>query len=1144
METENSTNNLNIVINKPMEDILEINKAIRLLNSKFKLSSTLERRLTKLNNTLIARYRRQPFINLNKKIFLSFLKRVKAKIRVKVKEENKKKKVEAKIKARKEKKKLTDKKKEYTKIFSRLIRSKKFNEIFKLAIKNELKLTKRQTTKLFNLLKNGKKVITLEYSDRTEYKPVNDITKNLVFSLLEDGFILGEGQYLTSSDTQFSLNIEDLVSISIKDIEKPERVITNKDGKFFPYLNTTRLDLSKYQIFNQEQAYNKELLNRREHCLIHSLLLCGVDNAVANEVKMTFITGCNFRKKDLKIVANIIGRNIILHEMDRNENAKRNRKGVIKADEPKHEDIELCIYENHYFIYEKSIYSKFFINNYDELIEEEPVIDPYRIVKILNNKKKNKKYYVRADDRKIDSLSLIHKLLKQGKFGVLDMTKFEETSSHISLKNNIYLDNIENEQKEVEINGKKKNKNPPLIFYADCESFVYNPQHSLYLLGVVGDKCDKVSIFNVCDKYNEPGQQVVYDFMNRITNNGENNAIVYFHNLKYDYHLLEKFLNIRDKCVKDKQLYSVKAVYKGKKVELRDSYKLIPFGLSKFQKEFNLDKKYGKKEAISYKYYTEDNNNEIVKVSEYKKLLSFKEQEIFDKNMKIEPSYNKKTKTFNPLSYYKEYLKLDCLVLKKGIQKFNELIKGITEGKMSVYDSLTISSLTDKYMKIEGAYDGVYEVKANLREFIGKAVYGGRVCVNKKYKKKVIEGKIADYDGVSLYPSAIYRLCMEKGLMVGMAKRFTLDMDWKKCDYSILKVKINKVNKIQQMPFIAHKQEGSIKYSNEAPDEPIIIDSLTLEDYIKFHKIDFTIMDGVYWDEGFNNTMGKVINRLFNARLKYKKTNKALANTIKLMLNSSYGKTIMKKSITETKIVASNKTKKFNKKANEWETVEGTGFDSYVYNNFNTIKGWRKLNDYNMELEKIKADNTFNRAHIGCAILSMSKRIMNEVFDVANDNKLPIYYTDTDSLHCNFDDVPVLEARYEEKYNKKLNGKNLGQFHTDFDLEGAVGEIYATKSIFLGKKSYLDCLESKDVNGEIITGHHIRLKGITKEGLEHASKGYENSYEGLYEDLAKGNGIKFILNPFNKEENKQKVLFDFKKGIVSTKTEFTRMVKF
>jgi hypothetical protein len=578
---------------------------------------------------------------------------------------------------------------------------------------------------------------------------------------------------------------------------------------------------------------------------------------------------------------------------------------------------------------------------------------------------------------------------------------------------------------------------------------------------------------------------------------------------------------------------------------------LLPFALSKFQSNFGLPKEYGKKEAIAYEYYKQNNDGKRIDVMDYNKLLPVDEQLIFLKNIPNEPSFDKKTNTFNPMDYYKEYLRLDCLVLKKGIEKFETLIKEITEGKMSVYDSLTISSLTDKYMGVEGVYDGVFEAQGNLRAYIAKAVYGGRVCVNKKYSKKIIRGKISDYDGVSLYPSAINRLCRELGLPKGMAKRL-LQQDfknWESKTYSILTVKITKVNKNHQMPFIAHKGDGKINYANTAPKEPIIIDSITLQDYIKFHKIEYEIIDGVFWDEGGNKKMGEVIQRLFKARLQHKKTNKALANTIKLMLNSSYGKTIMKKTTTK-KIIVSASKKSYDEKTKKWVNHKNTKFESYVYNNFNTIRKYRKLNENNYEVEKICSDNSYNRGHIGCAILSMSKRIMNEVFDVANDFGLPIYYTDTDSLHCNFEDIPSLENEYERRYNKVLTGNQLEQFHTDFDLKGAVSEIYATKSIFLGKKSYIDYLESTNGKGETIHGHHIRLKGITEAGLEHTAKEYvregssQTGYFEMYEDLANGTEKDIILNPYNPDTNKNKVLFEFKAGRVSTRKEFKRKVKF
>ena len=176
------------------------------------------------------------------------------------------------------------------------------------------------------------------------------------------------------------------------------------------------------------------------------------------------------------------------------------------------------------------------------------------------------------------------------------------------------------------------------------------------------------------------------------------------------------------------------------------------------------------------------------------------------------------------------------------------------------------------------------------------------------------------------------------------------------------------------MPFIAYKneKEGSINYLNTPPPEPVVIDSTTLKDYIKFHEIEYEISEGVYWNEGGNKKMGEVIKTLFEARLKYKKTNTALANTIKLMLNSSYGKTIMKTTKTETKIVkTTNKSYDLNTK--KWVVNQKTDFERYIFNNFNTIKYYRKLNDNSYEVERTKSDNSFNRGHIGCAILSTSK---------------------------------------------------------------------------------------------------------------------------------------------------------------------------
>ena len=81
-------------------------------------------------------------------------------------------------------------------------------------------------------------------------------------------------------------------------------------------------------------------------------------------------------------------------------------------------------------------------------------------------------------------------------------------------------------------------------------------------------------------------------------------------------------------------------------------------------------------------------------------------------------------------------------------------------------------------------------------------------------------------------------------------------------------------------------------------------------------------------------------------------------------------------------------------------------------------------------------------------------------------------------------------------------------------MDGACGEIVATKSIFLRKKSYFDLLQSTGKDGKTITGAHVRMKGITKEGLEFA-KERAGSFLKLYTKLAEGKEIEIELNPVN-----------------------------
>jgi len=991
---------------------------------------------------------------------------------------------------------------------NKALTSNNINKVLSIVANKKYRLSDTQFDKLINATgptQEKMNYLKIAFNNKKErWIPINDKTTKFIKRITHDIFDYDE-MGIPGSDTLNFVSVSDITGLSL---ESMNRKTKQKDGAYFNYNNISSENLTRYQIYKEDDDINYE------NCLIHTFKLYEINNDLINKIKLEFIKATSIKKNDLHLVGKIINKCINVYEYDNNNNLHN-----VKYNKENNDVINICLYKNHYFIYEKTKYSHYCIDNYNEVKDKDNFYNMY---------KKNR---YSTTEKKLTSLNLIKKLFENNLFQKLNRVNHPEYNP--DKEENIFLDNIDDEQRLIKDMEKPKEhlKN---IWFGDLETFVNGDKHELFLYGCCNYQ-DKVYINNVNDfkdneKYKKE-QLMIYSLLKNITDDGKQDAIIYFHNLKYDYTILEQYLYIQDKCEKDNQIYNIKARYKNKIVEFRDSFKLLSFPLSKFQKEFKLPEELNKKEAINYNYYDKTKTNDEYKmtnIKEYENGLPYNQVKIFNDNIK---PFLTSDITFNALEYYKYYLKYDCLVLKAGIQSFNKLILEITDNNLSVFDCLTISSLTDKFMLLYGAYKNVYEVKGNLRDYIGRAVFGGRVLVNPKYEKKVLENvKISDFDGVSLYPSAIKRLCEELGgLPTGKATRYLKDefKNWKNKKYSILTIRVLKVNKIQQMPMIASKGKMSTEYTNEVPTDNLIIDSITLTDYITFHKIDYEIIDGIYWNEETNNKMGEVINKLFQQRLKAKKEgNDALQMVLKLMLNSAYGKTLLKKSDNEIKI------------------KNASCINEYIFNNFNTINEVRKLNEQQYEIHNIVCDTSYNRAHIGTAILSTSKRIMNEVFNICNDNDINLYYTDTDSMHLDFDKIKVLEDEYFKTYNKVLTGKGLGQFHSDFSIKGAVGDVYATKSIFLGRKCYIDVIEGKDKNGMVLHDTHFRLKGITLEGIEHQAKKFNNDFFMMYKELSSSKPLNFLLNPYDKENNKQKVLFDFKNGIVKTKSEFYRELKF
>jgi hypothetical protein len=159
---------------------------------------------------------------------------------------------------------------------------------------------------------------------------------------------------------------------------------------------------------------------------------------------------------------------------------------------------------------------------------------------------------------------------------------------------------------------------------------------------------------------------------------------------------------------------------------------------------------------------------------------------------------------------------------------------------------------------------------------------------------------------------------------------------------------------------------------------------------------------------------------------------------------------------------------------------------------------------------------------------------MNEVMSTAQDEKISIYYQDTDSMHIMDKDIAPLTKKYKELYGRDLVGKQMGQFHSDFK-DGLI----STEAYIISKKTYIDILN----NGEF----HTRIKGIPKTCFsdplpifEKLYKGGEHTFNLLESQWSVDPSTKKKINMITP---KAKFLFN-KNGSISNLRQFSRTVSF
>lgn len=530
---------------------------------------------------------------------------------------------------------------------------------------------------------------------------------------------------------------------------------------------------------------------------------------------------------------------------------------------------------------------------------------------------------------------------------------------------------------------------------------------------------------------------------------------------------------------------------------------------------------------------------------------------------------------FLPFKYARYYCELDVEVLLKGFLKNRQemaslqIIKPSTNRlepcMLDIKDAVSVPQYATHILGMSGCFDKVYKLKGILADYISRSVVGGRCMIRDNIPHECTKD-VEDFDACSLYPSAMERIANSNngGFPIGKPELYVpgeeIDiLNDNSINQYYITVIVTKVNIPRHFPVLSYKDgEGNRCFSNDIVGKKFVVDKITWEDAIKFQKIEGEILHGIIFRNGGNINIGKLISYLYNSRKELKRQGKKAAQNVrKLVMNSSYGRTIMKPITINYNFLSMDKKK---------------ALQFICKHSMSTINITEVRNDFFIVERQKAIDEHYNLPHIGSYILSMSKRIMNEVMYVAEDNNFINHYQDTDSLHIEKDCIEDLGKHFYNIYKKPLivlQGKEktfyennpwyhpseeLGLFHGDFAGEKGYSNPISKRSIYIAKKTYVDELymrklssssSSNDDNSSLpssLINYHIRMKGVPSSAVYHFvktnSSRYNNPYEIYKEMLEEGRKFEFDLL-----SGGEKVSFESSRDMtVKNRLEFKRKV--
>jgi hypothetical protein len=450
---------------------------------------------------------------------------------------------------------------------------------------------------------------------------------------------------------------------------------------------------------------------------------------------------------------------------------------------------------------------------------------------------------------------------------------------------------------------------------------------------------------------------------------------IYIHNLSnFDgifllKHLTEIPQSILSPVIKDGKMISLTFSWfanersnKSYSFEFRDSLLMLPSSLAKLAKSFQFEDK----GIFPYDFA---NEAPLDYIGEIPSIKYFGDLTLKDYNLYRE---NYPNNVWNLREETIKYCELDCVLLWKIIDKFNELIfdkYSLNIHRFPTLPSLAFGIFRGHYLKS----DTIPLINGQMYHEIRSGYTGGHTDVYKTYGENIHR-----YDVNSLYPFVMSKFPSP----VGAPSYFEGDITkFEENPFGFFEVEVTSPSNMER-PLLQTRVKTSGGMRTMAPlgSWRDMIYSEEMKEYLKYGYT-FKVLRGYLFERGFIFT--DYVNDLYKIKQSHSKDDPMYLIS-KLLMNSLYGRFGMTPNLVEHAIIDNSLLEDFLSKK-EFDVIECLD-----------LKNGKNLISYQSSEENVSADTPPNvNIAIAASITAYARVHMSQFLA---DPTLQIYYTDTDSI--------------------------------------------------------------------------------------------------------------------------------------------------